>query len=89
VKQEMMGWEWHQQDHKQIICTSLHRDNHASTSSLNFFTGRMLFLTPNRQSTEGKTLTYMNQINYKQVSTISWRHQHTESIPRKEDAEEV
>ena len=35
-KQEMMGWQWHQLDHMQIICTSLHIDNHASTSSLNF-----------------------------------------------------
>ena len=33
------------------------RHNHASTSSLNFFTDRMLFLTPNQQcqSTEGPT----------------------------------
>jgi len=47
MKQEMMGWQWHQLDHMQIICTSLQTDNHASTSSLNFFTDRMLFLTPN------------------------------------------
>jgi len=40
----------------QIICTSLQTDDHASISSLTFFTGRMLFLTPNQQcqSTEGK-----------------------------------
>jgi len=39
----------------QTICTSLQTDNHTNTSSLNVFTGRMLFLTPNqqRQSTEG------------------------------------
>jgi len=37
------------------ICTSLQTDNHASTSLLGFFTGRMPFLPPNqqRQSTEG------------------------------------
>jgi len=29
-----MGWQWHQLDHLQIICTSLQTDNHASTSSL-------------------------------------------------------
>jgi len=23
MKQEMMGWHWHQLDHMQIICTSL------------------------------------------------------------------
>ena len=31
LEQEMMGWQWHQLDHKQIICTSLQTDNHAST----------------------------------------------------------
>jgi len=31
VKQEMMGWQWHQLDHMRIICTSLQTDNHAST----------------------------------------------------------
>jgi len=30
-----MGWQWHQLDHMQIICTSLQTDNHASTSLLN------------------------------------------------------
>jgi len=39
----------------QISCTSLQTDNHASTSTLSFFTSRMLFPTPNQQhqSTEG------------------------------------
>jgi len=56
MKQKMMSWQWHHLDYMQIICTSLHTDNHASNSSLNFFTGRMLFLTPNQQcqSTESK-----------------------------------
>jgi len=27
MKQEMMGWQWHQLDHMQIICTSLQTDN--------------------------------------------------------------
>jgi len=40
------GWQWHQLDHMQIICTSLQTDNHANTSSLDFFTGQMLFLSP-------------------------------------------
>jgi len=54
MKQEMMGRQWHQLDHMQIICTSLQTDNHASTSSL-IFTGQVLFLMPNQQcqSTEG------------------------------------
>jgi len=38
------------------VCISLQTDNHASTSLLSSFTGRMPFLPPNqqRQSTEGK-----------------------------------
>ena len=36
MNQEMMGWQWHQLDHMQIICTLFQTDNHASTSSLNF-----------------------------------------------------
>jgi len=39
-----MGWQWHQMDHMQIICTSLQTDNHASTS---LFTDRMLFPSNN------------------------------------------
>jgi len=37
MKQEMMWWQWNQLDHTQIICTWLQTDNHASTSSLNFY----------------------------------------------------
>jgi len=33
----MMGWQWHQLDHMQIICILLQTDNHASTSSLTFY----------------------------------------------------
>jgi len=55
MKQETMGWQWHQLDHVQIICTSLQTDNQDTTSSLNW----MLFLMPNqqRQSTEGIQIT--------------------------------
>jgi len=49
MKQEMTGWQWHQLDHMQIICTSLQTDNHASILSLKFFTSRMFFLTANQQ----------------------------------------
>jgi len=51
----MMGWQWHQLDRMQIMCTSLQTDDHANTSPLSFFTGWMPFLPPNqqRQSTEG------------------------------------
>jgi len=49
-------WQRNQLGHMQV-CTSLQTDNHASTPSLSFFTGRMPFLPPpnqQRQSTEGK-----------------------------------
>jgi len=36
MKHEMV-WQWHQLDHVQIICTLFQTDNHASTSSLNFY----------------------------------------------------
>jgi len=47
-------WQWHQVDHMQV-CTLLQTDNHASTTPLSFYTGRMPFLLRNqqRQSTEG------------------------------------
>ena len=37
LKQEMMGWQWHQLDHMQIICTSLQTGNHANASPLSFY----------------------------------------------------
>ena len=46
-----MGWQWHQLDHMQIICTSLQTDNHASTSSLNFY---RLDALPDAQQTVSK-----------------------------------
>jgi len=54
--------------HIKIICTSVWTDNHASTSSLNFFTGGMLFLTPNEQhqSIEGR----VTRINIKLISLL-------------------
>ena len=57
-------WQWHQLGCMQV-CTSLQRDNHASTPSLSFFTGRMPFLPPSqqRQSTEGTYDVKYNQIN--------------------------
>jgi len=52
----MMCWWWHQLNHAQIICTSLHTDNHGSTTSFNFYRPDV-FLMPNQQcqSSESKT----------------------------------
>jgi len=38
LEQEMMGWQWHQLDHVQIICTSPD-SSHASTAPLSTTTG--------------------------------------------------
>jgi len=51
------GWQWHQLNHMQTICTALQTDNqHLITPFSHFVTGRMLFLATNQQcqSTEGK-----------------------------------
>jgi len=61
-------------------------DNHASTSPLSFFTGRMPFLLPNqqRQSTEGKLC--MNndnkktKRNFKTENTLGMPKTRTESL---------
>jgi len=58
MKQQMIGWQWHQLDYIQIISNSLQTVNDASTQ---FFTGQMLFLMSSHQckSTEGKLLLHM------------------------------
>jgi len=45
LEQEMMGWQWHQLVHMQIICTSLQTDNHDSTSPLSFYRPYSLLAT--------------------------------------------
>jgi len=32
----VLGWQWHQLDHIQRVCTSLQTDKHTNISSLNF-----------------------------------------------------
>jgi len=64
-------WQWHQLEHMQV-CTSLQTDNHASTSPLSFFTGRMPFLPPDqkRQSTEGTLVVIIMIIINRTVSDL-------------------
>jgi len=31
------GWQWHQLDHMQTVCTLLHTGNHTNTSSVIFY----------------------------------------------------
>jgi len=51
MKQEMTEWQWHQLDHMQIIYTLLQTDNHASSSSLNFYRSQTF---PDTQPTVSK-----------------------------------
>jgi len=47
MKQEMMGWQWHQLDYMQIIWPCSRHNTQAPHRSI--FTGQMLFLMPNQQ----------------------------------------
>jgi len=49
----MMGWQWHQLNHVQIIRTLLQIDNHAGTSPLSFYQPDAL---PAAQPTASKLL---------------------------------
>jgi len=56
LEQEMMGWQWHQLDHMQIICTSLQTDNHASTSPLSVLLAGCSSCRPTKSIKALKTL---------------------------------
>ena len=58
MKQEMIGWQWHQLDHVQLIYTSLQTDDHASTLSLSFYRSDAL---PDTQPTVSKCYTKFNE----------------------------
>jgi len=48
MKQVIMGWQWHQLDHMQVICISLQTDITMSVPYHSVFKGRMPFLLPNQ-----------------------------------------
>jgi len=47
--------QWHQLDHMQTICTSIQRDDHTNTPSLNFYRPDALPNAQQCQSTEGNS----------------------------------
>jgi len=54
MNQEMMGWQWRQLDHMQIIYTSLGTDMHAGITPLSFYRPDGFPATNQQhQSTEG------------------------------------
>jgi len=63
-----MGWQWHQLDYVQIICTSLQTDNNLVSQ---FASGQVLFLKPDqqRQSTEGNRIYWFINISSKDVES--------------------
>jgi len=70
-----MGWQWHQLDHMQIICTSFQSDNQASTSPLSFCRPDALpAAQPTRQTAEGKS---------KEIRTRKYGHLPTAFISNK------
>ena len=62
------GWQWHQLDHMQTICSSLQTDNHTNTSSLNFY---RLDALPDAQPTAYPANSYMLQ-SQTSASAMSW-----------------
>jgi len=54
MKQVMMGWQRHQVDHMQIICTLLCTDNHASTASVSLLQAICSYAVPETQPTLSK-----------------------------------
>jgi len=63
-EQEMMGWQWHQLKHMQIICTSLPTDNHASTSPFSFYRPDALLATQPTASKHWKALQFFYTLQY-------------------------
>jgi len=69
MKQEMMGWQWHQLGHMQINCTSLQTDNHGSTSPLSFYRTNVLTAAP-AQPTVSNTKGNRNKYKNNSLSTM-------------------
>ena len=83
LKQDMMGWKWHQLNHMQIICNLLQTDNHASTSSLHIFTGQIPFCHPTNsvKSTEGTLNGISMQSKYRKTTASMTKVQyHTQQV---------
>ena len=64
MKQDTTGWQWHQLDHMQVICTSMQSDNHAGTSSLNLLQVRCSSWRPTKSVEALKAMQSTQQANF-------------------------
>jgi len=79
MKQEMMGWQWHQLDHMQIICTTLQTANHASTPSLNFLRAGCSSCCPTNSIKALKTNVFaLFEPDPSDPHTVCSQHRHTQ-----------
>jgi len=74
----MMGWQWHQLDHMQMICTSLQTDNYTSNSTLNF-TGWMLFMH------DGQPIVQNVHSKVWKLYCVTWSWEVTTDLPNSDD----
>jgi len=71
MKQEMMGWQWHQLHRMRIIYTSLQTDNHASASSLNFLQAGCSYWCPANSVKAMKVLQVQLVWNCRCIMTVA------------------
>ena len=65
------GWQWHQLDHMQTICTSLQTDNHTNTLPLNFYRpGALPAAQPTVPKHWRQYLTFWLMLKYFRHSTL-------------------
>jgi len=73
-----MRWQWHQLDHMQIICTFLHTDNHATTSSLNFLQARCSSWRPSNSVKALRKNVYNQMFAQNCLIWATWNHCHNQ-----------
>ena len=78
----VLGWQWHQLDHMQTICTSLQTDNHTSTSSLSFYRPDALPDTQPTVSKHWRRRCYTNTV-YRLSHVFTWQQIYSWDVSQK------
>jgi len=86
TKQGMMGWQWHQLEHMQSICTSLQTNNHTNTSLLSFLWARCFSWCPANSVCRQKTNQCKPFHIPGQLITTVWELMQTNRKKRKKQA---